>query len=286
MIRSYDLEDFKASFSIPGQFIIDRFEQIGKPEDMVWPHKHSFYQVLWIEKGLSNHVIDQHSFDLSSDFLFFIAPGQIHELNQSEDVKGYSIMFTEQFLSLGDSRQEVLMGLSFLENSYSQPAFKLAAESAAELTGALQLLRAELTRADRSEPILRHLLMTFLLQVQRIVAGDTRLEKDTFNVSVLKKFRKLIDLHYKKESRLGFFAEALFMTTANLNAAVKKMTGKTAGELIRERILLEAKRMLLHSPLTVGEIAAELGFKDFSYFSRQFKKQEGMSPAEFRKSGH
>lgn len=284
MIVSYHLEDFSSSFSIPGQFMMDRFEDIGKPVHMVWPHKHSFYEVLWIEKGPAQHLIDQHTFDLSSDALFFIAPGQIHELGQSENVKGYSIMFTEEFLSLSHASPEILMGLSFLENSHSKPSFSLSPDESKELASILNMLHHEAGRKDRSASVIRHLLLAFLFQIQRMMLSDQPAEPDNINLLSFRKFRKLIEQNYKKETKLSFFAAQLFITTAHLNEIAKKITGKTAGELIRERVLLEAKRMLIHGPWTVGQIAAELGFKDFSYFSRQFKKQEGLTPAEFRKT--
>lgn len=284
MIISYHLEDFSSSFSIPGQFMMDRFEDIGKPADMVWPHKHSFYEVLWIKKGNAQHLIDQHSFDLSADTLFFIAPGQIHELDQSENVKGYSIMFTEEFLSLGHASPETLAGLPFLENSYSRPSLKLNTRETKELSGLIDMMQTEAGREDRSANIIRHLLLSFLFQIQRMMTCDHPIETDNIQVLSLKKFKKLIEQHYKRETRLSFFSGQLFMTDAHLNEIAKKITGKTAGELIRERVLLEAKRMLIHGHWTVGQIASELGFKDFSYFSRQFKKQEGLTPAEFRKA--
>ncbi|RQO66128.1 hypothetical protein DBR43_28255 [Pedobacter sp. KBW06] len=284
MIISYHLEDFSAPFSIPGQFMMDRFEDVGKPADMVWPHKHSFYEVLWIEKGNAQHLIDQHTIDLHSDTLFFIAPGQIHELGHSENVKGYSIMFSEEFLSLSHANPEMLAGLSFLENSYSRPSLSLAPQQSEELGDIIGMLLKESGRKDRSASIIRHLLLALLFQIQRMMAGEASSEADNIQVLNLKKFKKLIEEYYKKETKLSFFSAQLFMTNAHLNEIAKKITGKTAGELIRERVLLEAKRMLIHGHWTVGQIASELGFKDFSYFSRHFKKQEGLTPAEFRKS--
>ncbi|MCX2453912.1 helix-turn-helix transcriptional regulator [Pedobacter sp. PLR] len=262
---------------------MDRFENIGRPANMVWPHKHNFYEILWLEKGPSMHTIDQHSFELSLDSIFFIAPGQIHELEKAEELRGYSIMFTAQFLALGDRPPDMPAQLSFMENTYENPALSLPLKERDGLLASLNMLHAETGRTDRSVNIIRHLLLAFLFQVKRMVAEVPAFRQDNLQVMTVKKFKKLVENHFKQETRLSFFAEALFMTPAHLNEVVKAITGKTAGETIRERLLLEAKRMLIHGHLTVGQIAAELGFADFSYFSRQFKKQEGMSPATFRK---
>lgn len=265
--------------------MMDRFENIGRPKSMVWPHKHSFYEILWIAEGSSKHKIDQYAFDLPGDSLFFIAPGQVHELDHLEAVKGYSIMFTEAFLALSRAKPETFLHLAFLENSHQQPSLLLSPGESIEMKPLLELLHRESGKEDRSPELIRHLLMAFLLSIQRIFDDTNPAEEvGNLNVEVFKKFKKLIEVHYKQESRLPFFAEKLFITPHHLNEITKKVTGKTAGELIRERILIEAKRMLIHGHWPVGQIAADLGFKDFSYFSRQFKKQEGISPVDFRKN--
>ncbi|MBC8985186.1 helix-turn-helix domain-containing protein [Pedobacter sp. N36a] len=283
MIVTYQIEDFSSACPIPGQFMMDRFENIGRPINMVWPHKHSFYEILWLEKGPSLNTIDQHSFELSLDSIFFIAPGQIHELAKEEDLRGYSLMFTEDFLALGDAGLEVSTGLSFMEDTYAKPALALVEKELDGLFAALNLLYQETGRPDRSVNVIRHLLLTFLFQIKRMVGEAPASAKDNLQVMTLKKFKKLVDLNYMQETRLSFYADALFMTTAHLNEVLESINGKTAGETIREWLLLEAKRMLLHGHLTVGQIAAELGFTYFSYFSKQFKNQEGMSPAAFRR---
>lgn len=284
MITSYQIADFNSACTIPGQFMMDRFELIGRPKNMVWPHKHNFYEILWLEKGPSRHTIDQHSFELSLSSIFFIAPGQIHELAQEGDLKGYSIMFTEEFLALGNDHHDVLSQLSFMENTYVQPAIMVLSQEQGLLNASLSMLHIEAKRGDRSVNVIRHLLLSFLFQIKRMVTELPVSTDDNLQVMTVKKFKKLLEVHYKQETRLSFFADALFLTPAQLNEILKTITGKTGGEIIRERLLLEAKRMLLHGCLTVGQIAADLGFSDFSYFSRQFKKQEGLSPTIFRKT--
>ncbi|WP_316821831.1 helix-turn-helix transcriptional regulator [Pedobacter gandavensis] len=284
MIVTYQLGDFHSPCAIPGQFIMDRFENIGRPINMAWPHKHDFYEILWLEKGPSLHTIDHHSFELSFDSIFFIAPGQIHELEHEGNLRGYSIMFSPGFLALSDAGHELFSGLSFMEDTYAHPALKLLSKDKEELFNSLNSLHAEAARMDRSANIIRHLLLAFLFQIKRIIPEKPQSVKDNFQVITFKKFKVLLERHFKQETRLPFYADALFITTAQLNEVLKNVAGKTVGESIRERLLLEAKRMLLHGHLSVGQIAAELGFTDFSYFSRQFKKQEGLSPAAFRKT--
>lgn len=100
---------------------------------------------------------------------------------------------------------------------------------------------------------------------------------------VLRNFQKLIDQNYKEKKLTKDYAALLYVTPNHLNALSKDVTGRSAGELIRDRILLEAKRLLINAKMTVSEIAAELDFIDNSYFTKFFKKYEGVTPEAFRK---
>jgi AraC-like DNA-binding protein len=94
----------------------------------------------------------------------------------------------------------------------------------------------------------------------------------------------LINRHYRSMRLPREYAEQLYITPNHLNALCQDLLGKTAGDVIRERVLLEAKRLLTNEQKSVSEIAGELNFPDNSYFSRFFRKYTGQSPEEFRKS--
>ena len=100
---------------------------------------------------------------------------------------------------------------------------------------------------------------------------------------LLRNFRKLIDQHYLSIRLPKEYADLLYVTPNHLNALCHDLLGKTAGELIRDRILLEAKRLLTNANMTIAEISYTLNFQDNSYFNRFFKKYAGVTPDEFRK---
>jgi len=100
---------------------------------------------------------------------------------------------------------------------------------------------------------------------------------------LLKNFQKLIEQHYKEKKLTKDYAAILYVTPNHLNALCKDVTGRAAGELIRDRILLEAKRLLINAKMTISEIALELDFADNSYFSKFFKKYTSLTPEVFRK---
>jgi AraC family transcriptional activator of pobA len=96
------------------------------------------------------------------------------------------------------------------------------------------------------------------------------------------RLRAVVDEFFRQERLLGFYAEKLGMTVDRLNDHVKRATGVTAGHLIRQRVLIEAKRRLAFTAQQIHDIAEELGFTDASHFARFFRKQTGTTPHEFR----
>jgi AraC-like DNA-binding protein len=100
---------------------------------------------------------------------------------------------------------------------------------------------------------------------------------------VLVQLRRLIDQHYKTLRLPGEYARLLHITPNHLNALCQELVGRPAGAVIRDRVLLEAKRLLTNADMTAQEIAYELNFQDNSYFSRFFKKYTGETPEGFRR---
>jgi AraC-like DNA-binding protein len=263
--------------------MLERFEDLRRPPDLKWPHKHNFYEILWLTSGKSTNVIDYHQTIVQPHTLFFISPGQLHLMSGASNVKGYSITFTEEFLLLTANNKDRLLALSFLDNSYAEPFLKLNASARSELKAVLQLLEQEVMLAERSPVIISNLLFVMLNKIQRIINAK-KATPDQANIIRFKKFKNLIEVNYKTQEGLPFYARQLAITPHRLNEICKLVSGKTAGEIIRERSLLEAKRLLIHSDLTVGQISNQLGYEDLSYFSRQFKEKELMTPSAYRKS--
>ncbi|MCW3464471.1 AraC family transcriptional regulator [Chitinophaga nivalis] len=285
MIPTYKMEDFPSHKTLAHFFRLERFEDLSWPKDLQWPHKHDFYEIIWVTEGTFTHTIDYHDIFIQTGTLLITAPGQIHLLHTPEKVKGYSIAFTEQFL-LAHHTQESVFELTFLEDSFTKPYLCLDESMQQELRAIIDPLTAELDRPVKVPLIINGLLFVLLNRIQRFMHNDPVALKDTFQVVLLKRFKKLIAQHYREATPLTFYADKLHISANYLNKIVRQLTGKTAGEMIRDRGLIEAKRMLVYCNLPIGDISDQLGFKDFSYFSRQFKKQEGVSPAAYRKRMH
>lgn len=265
----------------PTAFEILLFEDMEEPEiDDV--HRHTFYEILWVDEGESRQTIDYQTYELKEQSFFFISPGQVHEFEAWQPLRGGTILFTTDFFLLNQQNKNALFELSFLDNTYASPRLELSAGAFQEVRATIQLLLQEHRRPTRQEPILRSLLQVLLLQLQRINDGQQREPISKRNLIFLKQFQELIEQQFKSEWTVSDYAAHLSVTQHHLNRVSKTATGQTATSLIRARSILEAKRLLTFTDWSVGEIAAELGYFDSSYFAKIFRTDVQCSPSEFR----
>jgi AraC family transcriptional activator of pobA len=193
--------------------------------------------------------------------------------------------FTEDVAeAMGDRRGEALARLKALA---AEPVVPLGeherdrlAQRAVELHEERFLARAGFRIA------MRGLLALIAVEVARLAAARGRSGADVVALeptgATVDALRKLVEEHFHKERQLAFYADKLAMTVDRLNDHVRRATGVTAGHLIRQRVLTEAKRQLVFTSLPIHEIAYDLAFSDPSHFARFFRKQTGTTPHEFR----
>jgi len=265
----------------PTEFEVMRFDEIEEPEvDDV--HKHTFYEIIWIEKGKSKQVIDSTEFEIKPGSLFFISPGQLHEFEEWKPILGGSILFTEDFLLLHHQDKDRLFELSFLDNFYSHPVLQPDKKAFEEIKQTIRQLETEKKRKDYQPAMAQALLQVLLLQIQRSIDAQAKVVISKKYIVLFKKFKQLIDLNFYKNLSVSDYASMLAITPHHLNFVVKEVTGKTATEVIRARLVLEAKRLISFTDYSISEIAAELGYFDSSYFAKIFKTETSQTPAEFK----
>ncbi len=134
---------------------------------------------------------------------------------------------------------------------------------------------------ERRLDMIRLLLMQLFILVDRSRAYAKVQNVPPQKLLVLRNYEQLIDQHFRLTRLPKEYAALLYITPNHLNALCHDLLGKTAGDLIRDRVLLEAKRMLTNLDMSVSEIAFDLNFQDNSYFNRFFKKNEGITPDDF-----
>lgn len=250
--------------------------------DISIPHRHTYYEIFFFIHGGGIHEIDFEAIEVKSLSIHFISPGQIHLLKRKRNSYGYVIHFTPEFLHL-TQHNSIKNPFPFLNNSLSTKNILLKKEEFYPLIVLLETVQKEYSASSiEKHEILRAYLEIILLKCKELYQKQDNKMNKMQKEPVIDTFREAIDKYYKQYHFVKEYANKLAVSPEYLNQLVSKHSGKTAHEWIHERIVLEAKRLLLHSNLTAKEIAFELNFSDSSYFTRFFKKNAKVSPIEFR----
>jgi len=246
-------------------------------------HKHSFYHLVFFTKGGGYQTIDFEHVPVKAGQLYFMAPGQVHNWHFEGEVDGYIINFSAAFFQSFLLRPGYLDDLPFFSGIVADAVIDVPGDKQAAITQLFEELIAE-NEEQRflSADMIRTTLLKLFISAARLVSRQQA--EPTYNYTLMRNFQKLIDKNFISLKLPKDYADLLFITPNHLNALCNAMLGIPAGEVIRRRIALEAKRLLINRELTIARIAGELNFADNSYFTRFFKKQTGITPEEFRKN--
>lgn len=253
---------------------------------LVYPHRHDFYHMMWVIEGSGSHLIDSVRYEVRPHTLYFMTPGQIHDLDLSADTRGYSISFSSEFFAFRVQNRHTETAVPVYNFEQLDACLHLSDAQVRELTRVMDGIREEY----RDEQVgytdaIWAWLHVFLIKVARMCdAAAMRDAAASRSVLLSRRFKSLLEKHFRSVNDAADYARLLNVTERALNEATRQALGSTAPKLIRERVMLEAKRLLLHSEVNVAEIAAMLSFDDPAYFSRCFRKHTGRSPIDYRRS--
>jgi AraC family transcriptional activator of pobA len=247
-------------------------------------HRHSFFHLVLFTKGSGTHTIDFNQFKVQPYEIYFMIPGQVHSWHFQGEVDGYIINFSDSLFRSFLLNPNYLERFPFFSGISEESVCLLPIEVHGKVTQLLEEIVAQTSNSsDGGIDMIRLLLMQLFLVVENSCNVKNKKSAIQQKQVLLRNFRRLIDQHYLSIKLPKEYADLLYVTPNHLNALCQDLLGKTAGELIRDRILLEAKRLLTNANMTVTEIAYNLNFQDNSYFNRFFKKYVGVTPDEFRK---
>ncbi|WP_317899329.1 AraC family transcriptional regulator [Aurantibacillus circumpalustris] len=262
--------------------IINLLDNSGKVYNSAVPHRHTFYELLFFIQAKGNHEIDFSHYPVENSSVHFVSPGQIHRLSLKKK-NGYVVCFAEDFISL-KSKERLINVFPYFNNS-NYPVLHLTKELTVQLEELIQSIDFELnhSHADSIE-ICRSYLNVILLKLKTYFTKTHDNIKSTPSEKSQKvnQYKALIDENYLTHKTVSDYAEDLSISPNHLNALCKKQEGKTATQLIQERTLLEAKRLLYATDMHIKEISYNLHFEDVPYFNRFFKKQTKITPNEYR----
>lgn len=259
----------------------------SKKELLVVPHRTNFYHIFLFEDCQPTHTIDFEARSIKPYSLLFIGQDQVHQFDPQLNYKGQVLVFTEDFFCTTETDFKFLRASILFNHLGDKPEINLTKSDFKKFQSLCQNISEELQQtSDSSQAILlKNLLHNFLLLAER--------EKRKQGYSDIKKgadldytllFRDLLESNFLKLKSVSEYAELIFISEKRLGQATSKIVGKSPKEIINDRILLEAKRLLVHTNLSIKEISLELGFEDPAYFVRYFKKNTETTPVEFRAS--
>lgn len=283
-IPTYSICNLIGADQCVAEFQIMRLrEYTAQTPDIEFPHRHSFFQIVLFTEGSGTHAIDFQAYAVKPHQVYYMSPGQIHTWDFSKDTDGFVLNFNESFFTTICHNPNYVTDFPIFNTISGDPVNVLETECCSELHGLMEkmVLEFESDHAFKQD-ILRALLLQALVLLSRNMPLATRSGSTRHQVTVLHNFEKLIEQHFREKRLPRDYAEMLFLTPNHLNALTNSVIGKSAGELIRDRVVLEAKRLLVNSDYTVTQIADILNFEDNAYFTRFFKKYTGMAPEVFR----
>jgi AraC-like DNA-binding protein len=253
--------------------VIDAFN--NHPETA---YRYDYHQVIFMTNGSATYNLDGESQRITSPTVLLIAKDRIHSFKPEKYTQGWILLFADEFIS---TQTSTLFSQFFqLSNiPVNQKHFLKKITSIAEL-----IYNCATNKSPNRLLFTRHLLAAFLIALeemkkQMVMNKQTKPSKhyELFNT-----FLNLLDEHFKQENAVGFYAKHLGISNRKLGNICKDMLGKTTSQIIEERRIIEAKRLLLYSEFNAQQVAYELGFEDHSYFTKVFKRHTKQTPLKYR----
>jgi len=245
------------------------------------PHRKDYYMLALVKEGDSKHWVDMVPYTLKPDTFYFSTPDQIHVKERSVPFYGTMLMFSKEFLAIGDNVS--LKSLPIIHNIHGGHELQLSKEDLAFIEDLLDKMYAEYNNVkDYKSNMIQAYLRVLLIYVSRLYNEQFTQSDLLAERGVLKKYLSLIDKHFTELHEVSAYAKYLNISASHLSDVIKQQSGRSAIEHIHERLILEAKRLLFHTDCSVKEIAFQLGFEDASYFNRFFKRSTSTTPLAFR----
>ena len=252
-----------------------------------YAHQDDYYIFGLLAKGTACGIIDFKELYLKEGDVFLVQPGQVHRFVSSENAEGWLVMADSKFVGSEGK-------CAFDHFSLSASSFTIDERRKEELRQIAILLEHRLNDGNGQngdavgfyliDSVVPHLAEAFIAVIAEAAQGQNSLRTalSARQVEIVLAFRKMLSEHLSTHRQPSYYASLLNISTVYLNEVVKKVTGMSTALYIKGEVVLQAKRMLVHTHLSVKEIADKLGFDDYAYFSRLFSQATGVSPTEFR----
>lgn len=244
-----------------------------------------FIKIIFLRSG-SHIQVDFKGYPLMQDALFFVQGGQYYQIDETAS-NGALLFYNRDFYCVEIHDKEVACDGILFHNIYEIPVVYLDDAQSAVMQGILTEIKGEMQREESGmEEMLRILLKQIIIRSTRLwkQAHQVENEESRQDVEFARRFSQLVEAHYITRHSVADYAALMNITPKALQKRVAKYSKATPNDIIKDRIILEAKRLLVHTDLSVKEIGYKLGYEDPAYFIRLFTNQTEESPQHFRKS--
>lgn len=244
-------------------------------------HRHdALHQFQFLAQGSVRGTVDGRDFEATAPVMLMLTPGSVHGFTYTPDAVGHQLTIPTTTLQQqlgGSSLAETELGASFVI-AQLQPADEA---ECVDLFG--KLAREFLSRsAGRVHALLA---CATLVAVHFLRCRGEQFGRDKppgARDTLVQRFLALVEQHHRSHRPLAFYADALGVTADHLSRTCRNVAGQSALQMLHERLMLEARRLLAYTPMPVAEVAANLGYDDAAYFSKFFSRQVGNTPSEYR----
>lgn len=244
-------------------------------------HRLNFYQILIITKGRGIHDVDFETIAYSENTVIPVAMEQVQQYHRNTQLEGYAVLFTPDFLVKEERDYNYLYDYTIFTHSI-KPVSNIANQEVYTILYEMLSEQQKDSLFDTSE-YQRNLLKNFLIQIERNKRERVDIVcDDSFNLYI--KFKKALEENVTYKLRVADICDQLNVSAKQLNAAVKLFGNSNAKQFIDERVLLEIKRLLVYSNLSIKEIAYKIGFDDPTNFTKYFKARVHLLPSEYQKN--
>lgn len=260
---------------------------IVNKEHLVIPHRTNFYHIFLFENCQPTHFVDFEPITVEPYSLLFIDKDRVHEFDQQLNYEGKLLVFTDDFFCTTENDIKFLKSSILFNDIIGKPIINLHKADWEQYMRICENITAELSMpTDHSTPLLlKNFLHNFLLLAERDKRKQGFIElKKGADLDYTLLFRELIEKNYIQYKSVNDYAQLMCISEKRLGQATAKVLGKPPKEIINDKILLEAKRLLVHTHLSIKEVGLALGFEDAAYFVRYFKKNVEATPVEFREN--
>ena len=243
------------------------------------------FKVFWIEDGIGTYKVDTNEFSIEGSGIFCLSPGQYFSIKTEAVKSAYEIAFDKDFYCVETHGKEIACNGLLFNNVHRATVVKVEKQEESVFKNIINQMIFELKNGGSSQKdLLESYLRMFLIHTLRLVEKQEvgRLQKSHLQDPQVQDFVAMVNKHFREEHTVGGYAKKLFITPKSLAKKLNALGYPTPMQIIKDRLVLEAKRQLRFTDRSIKEIAFNLGFEDPAYFSRVFSKASGMSPAAYR----